>query len=219
MIVFNCFMRSMSKQKIISVGIVEDQQEILDSYLKLLPATGDFICYGYTDSASALENIPSDKPDVVLMDVNIPGISGIECTRRLKKIMPELQIMMFTVYENSENVFKALEAGASGYVLKQSTAAQLTQAIHDLHAGGAPMSSQIARLVVASFNRNKPADRQSLLTTREEEILGLLSEGKQYKEIADKLFVSISTVRTHIMHIYEKLHVNNRTEAINKMKG
>jgi DNA-binding NarL/FixJ family response regulator len=150
------------------------------------------------------------------MDVNLPGTDGISCTRIIKRDYPDILIMMFTIYENNENVFKALEAGANGYLLKQSPPEELVAALYELQNGGAPMSSSIARMVVASFNKTKPVSNEYDLTDREQEVLILLSDGYRYKDIASKLFVSVSTVRSHIYNIYEKLHVHNRTEALNK---
>lgn len=203
----------------IKVIIVEDEREIREGYCFLINQSQEFSCIGFGTADEALQYLKTKTADIVLMDVNLPGTDGITCTRIIKNAYPKLLVMMFTIYENNENVFKALEAGANGYILKQSPPGELIAALKELHAGGAPMSSSIARMVVASFNSNKVQKNSYELTDREEEILKLLSEGYRYKDIATKLFISISTVRTHIYNIYEKLHVHNRTEALNKFNG
>jgi DNA-binding NarL/FixJ family response regulator len=203
----------------IDVAIVEDEKVIREGYCFLINQSPEFHCTGYASAESALESFKIKAPDVVLMDVNLQGMNGIECTRIIKGGMPETLIMMFTVYENNENVFKALEAGASGYLLKQSAPEEVIAAIKDLYNGGAPMSGTIARKVVSAFNKTPLEDESFELSTREEEVLKLLSTGYRYKDIADRLFISISTVRSHIYNIYEKLHVHNRTEALNKFNN
>ncbi|MEJ7770126.1 MAG: response regulator transcription factor, partial [Chitinophagaceae bacterium] len=172
-----------------------------------------------------LEKLPPLQPQVVLMDINLGGISGIECVRRLKPLHPDILFMMCTVYEEDEKIFEALSAGANGYILKKTSPNKLLEAIRELNEGGAPMSSQIARKVVAAF-RNKSIPEESspsasinLLSNREKEILEWLAKGMLYKEIAGQLFISPETVRKHVYHIYEKLHVNNRIEAVNKYFG
>ncbi len=201
------------------IFIIEDIDEIREGYIFLINRSQDFSCVGFSNAEAALKEINKDKPAMILMDVNLPGMSGIECTRLIKKSNPEILIMMFTVYENNENVFKALEAGASGYILKQSTPDELLSAIRQLDSGGAPMSSSIARMVVSSFSKiSNKNDNQYNLSEREREVLDLLADGFRYKDIADKLFISISTVRSHIFSMYEKLHVHNRTEALIKYK-
>ncbi len=205
----------------INVGLVEDDHEVRQGYSFLIEQAGDLRCHPFSDAETLIAEIAHAKLDVVLMDVNLPGMSGIECTRIIKQMSPNTQVMMFTVYENNESVFQALEAGASGYVLKHSSPSFIVSSILDLYEGGAPMSAQIARKVVTSFNKKVPsvpvADYS--LSTREEEVLDLLSQGFRYQDIADKLFISIATVRSHIYHIYKKLHVKNRTEALNKWKN
>jgi DNA-binding NarL/FixJ family response regulator len=198
------------------VYIIEDDPEIRNGYCFLIDYSQEFSCKSFPTAEDALKEIPNSKPELVLMDVNLPGMSGIECTKLIKKSYPEILIMMFTVYENNENVFKALEAGASGYILKQSTPAELLDAIRELSAGGAPMTSSIARKVVSSFSKIPENENEYNLSEREKEVLNLLAGGFRYKDIADKLFISISTVRSHIFSMYEKLHVHNRTEALNK---
>jgi DNA-binding NarL/FixJ family response regulator len=199
------------------VYIIEDDNEIRNGYCFLIDYSQEFSCISFRTAEEALKKISITKPDFVLMDVNLPGMSGIECTELIKKTYPEILIMMFTVYENNENIFKALEAGANGYILKQSTPAELLEALRQLNSGGAPMSSSIARKVVSSFSKKSyQNENQYNLSEREKEILNLLAGGFRYKDIADKLFISISTVRSHIFNMYEKLHVHNRTEALIK---
>jgi DNA-binding NarL/FixJ family response regulator len=165
----------------------------------------------------ALKRIPPLQPDVVLMDINLPGMSGIECTARLKERLPQTQILMVTVHGDNDRVFAALQAGASGYLLKRVTPSELLEAIADVIRGGAPMTGEIARKVIDSFRRPVSVLVEAAkLTRREEEILGLLTQGYSNKEIADRLSVSFDTVRTHLKHIYEKLHVRSRTEAATK---
>lgn len=208
----------------ISVAIVEDNNDIRYALEQIIEMAD-----GYTLSGScingeeSLKKIPLLNPNVVLMDINLGGINGIECVKALKKEYPEILFMMCTVYEEDEKIFEALSAGASGYILKKTTPAKLIEAIKELHEGGAPMSSQIARKVVAAF-QNKPAataahDSLDALSKREKEILEMLSKGLLYKEISDQLFISAETVRKHVYHIYEKLHVGNRIEAVNKFFG
>jgi DNA-binding NarL/FixJ family response regulator len=165
---------------------------------------------------AALDKLPALKPQVVLMDLNLPQMSGIDCIRRLKELLPATQIIVLTVYEDSEHIFRALKAGACGYLLKRSDPDEVLDAVKDAREGGAPMSSQIARRVVLSFHEPSPAAETTSLTERETEILSLLSKGFANKEIADKMQISVPTVRTHLRHIYEKLHVRSRTEAIIK---
>jgi DNA-binding NarL/FixJ family response regulator len=202
----------------IKVGLVEDDAIIRNSLLQLLEQTRGFACVAHCATGEdALERLPRLKPDAVLMDINLPKMSGVECTARLKESLPDTQIMMLTVFEDSQHIFNALKAGASGYLLKRSEPAEVLEAIRDIRQGGAPMSSQIARKVVQAFRTPKAAASPAArLTRREEEILGYLSEGYSDKEIADKLSISIPTVRTHLTHIYEKLHVQSRTEAVIK---
>lgn len=168
----------------------------------------------------ALAEIPKVKPEVVLMDINLPGANGVECVRRLKPHLPDTQIIMLTVYQKTEHIFNALAAGATGYMLKQTPPAELLTAIKEVHAGGSPMSSHIARKIVQSFQHAAPVtDEAASLSPREAEVLDLLAKGFLYKEIADQMKVSYATVHTHIRHIYEKLHVRSRTEAVAKHLG
>lgn len=203
----------------IRVGIVEDIEEIRNAVAALLIWDEHFeLVFTFSQAEEALETIPSLQPDIVIMDINLPGISGIECIRRVKPLSPATQFMIFTIYENDENIFTALEAGASGYLLKKSSMPQIAEALKELYAGGSPMSALIARKLVQRYQ--KPVlknDETGQLTPKEKEILLLLSEGLLYKEIADKLNITPGTVKQHIHRMYEKLHVSNKTEAINKM--
>jgi len=175
----------------------------------------------HSSAENALEEIPKLKPDVTLMDINLPGINGVECVRKLKPLLPSTQVIMLTVYQNTDNIFKALAAGATGYLLKQTPPAELLAAIRDVNAGGSPMSGHIARKIVQSFQEAAaPAQAVSeTLSPREAEVLDLLAKGFLYKEIADQMKISYATVHTHIRHVYEKLHVRSRTEAVAKHLG
>jgi DNA-binding NarL/FixJ family response regulator len=203
---------------LIKVAIVEDNAGIRGNWAKMINASAGFRCAGTCASGEeALREIPLIEPDVVLMDINLPGISGIECTARLKERLPHIQILVVTVHADNDRVFSALQAGASGYLLKRTGSAELLEAIQDVMRGGVPMTGEIARKVIASFRRPAPvAIEDARLTRREEEILVLLTQGYANKEIADRLAVSFDTVRTHLCHIYEKLHVRSRTEAATK---
>jgi len=202
----------------ISVSIVDDEAGLRRSIAAFINGAPGFSCVSsYASAEEALEKLPADKPDVVLMDINLGGMSGIECVGRLKVASPEMQIVMLTVYEDTAQIFQALAAGASGYMLKRLTPDRLLLAIRDVHRGGSPMSSSIARKVVASFQKPAPAgDPASPLSTREESVLSCLTKGLTYQETADQLGLSIDTIRTHIRRIYEKLHVRSRTEAVAK---
>lgn len=207
----------------IKVVIVEDLEEVIEglsAFIKKDDAL-QLVAAFRTAEAATLE-LPILKPHLVVVDINLPGMSGIECVRQVKKLVPEIQFMMFTVYENNDQVFDALKAGASGYLLKKTAPLQIIESIKELHAGGSPMSAAIARKLVSLFNeQNKqtPAPNDAVLSPREKEILQLVAKGLLYKEIADQLGISFHTVRQHIGAIYEKLHVHNKTEAINKVYG
>jgi DNA-binding NarL/FixJ family response regulator len=203
-------------EKKIRVALVEDHLEIREGLSYIINNTPGFFCEAFENAEVAAEGILQDEYDIVLMDINLPGMNGIECTRIIKEKNPNLPIMMCTAYEDDENIFKALAAGAKGYILKRAAGDHLIEAIKDLHNGGSPMSSAIARRVVDSFQRPLITGGGFNLTARENEILDLLSQGFRNKEIADRLFVSVNTIRTHIYNIYEKLHVQNRVEALNK---
>jgi len=202
----------------ISVSIVEDDARVRASLARLIDGTPGFRCVSNHSSAEdALKEIPKFKPNVVLMDINLPGINGVECSRQLKPQLPGTQIIMLTVYQNTEHIFNALAAGATGYMLKQTPPLELVAAIKEVNAGGSPMSGHIARKIVQSFQQpvsNSP-EAQSL-SPREAEVLDLLAKGFLYKEIAESMKVTYATVHTHIRHIYEKLHVRSRTEAVAK---
>jgi DNA-binding NarL/FixJ family response regulator len=202
----------------ITVGIVEDDAVLRSTLTRLVDETPNLRCVAACASGEeALQKIPALAPNVVLMDLNLPQMSGTECIRRLKDLLPATQVIVLTVYEDSEHIFRALKAGASGYLLKRSEPEEVIEAIKNAKEGGAPMSSQIARRVVHSFHEpSAPGQITTALTERETEILSLLSKGFANKEIADKLTISLPTVRTHLRHIYEKLHVRSRTEAIVK---
>ena len=203
--------------KKIDVCIVEDLRDIREGLISIISGYADFNLLGAFETAdAAFIALPKLKPDVVIMDINLPGMSGVECVRQLKTTMPQMQFMMFTVFESSEQVFEALEAGASGYLLKRSSPAKIIEAVIELKDGGAPMSTEIARKVVASFQKPTLSKETDVLTTREKEILDQLAKGLLYKEIGANLNISTGTVRQHIHNIYEKLHVQNRTEALNK---
>lgn len=204
----------------IQVAIVEDIREIREGLELLIDSSDGFRCVKtFANAEEALTALPSICPDVVLMDINLPGINGIEAVRMLKAQIPSTQFIMSTVYEDDENIFESLKAGASGYLLKKTAPSRILDSITEVFNGGSPMSSQIARKVIASFQQKNTIDDAALLTQREKEILKLLSKGLRYKEIAAELHISIDTVRTHTRHIYEKLQVQSRIEAINKVMG
>lgn len=228
----------------ISVCIVDDNKDIRSALEQIiLMAEGYTLAGSFSDAEEALKNIPAAMPNIVLMDINLgDGESGIDCVRQLKPQHPEILFMMCTIYEEDEKIFEALKAGANGYILKKTAPGKLLDALRELYEGGAPMSSQIARKVVNAFQvratsdaahdsdpdhrsdtdtsgATAPAKAISILSNREKEILELLARGMLYKEIAARLFISQETVRKHVYHIYEKLHVNNRVEAINKFYG
>lgn len=204
----------------IAIAIIEDDDDIRENLKILIQATEAFECAGaFADAESGLEFLTADPADIVLMDINLPGMNGIECVRRLKYVHPGMQFIMCTVFQNDESVFNALKAGATGYLLKNDDPGTIIDAIHELHAGGSPMTPQIARRVIESFKRPSVNEDIHLLTNRETEILGFLAKGFRYKEIADKLFVSTETIRKHINNIYQKLHVQSRTDALNKIFG
>lgn len=203
----------------ITVAIVEDNETVRNTLREMIDATPRLRCGGaYATAKEALLEIPRLQPEVVLMDIHLPGESGIACTARLKARFPKLQVIILTVYKDIEVIFQALKAGASGYLLKRAPAEEVLRAILDVHSGGAPMTSEIARLVVQSFQASSSSSglHEQGLTPRELEILALLSDGSTNKEIAVRLGISSETVRTHLDHIYQKLHVQGRTEAVSK---
>jgi len=205
----------------ITISIVEDNRGTRETVAALLNEAGGMRCLNiYPSAEDAILGIPTEKPDVALVDINLPGMNGIQCVARLKAIMPKLQILMLTRYEEAGMIFDALRAGASGYLLKKTMPTELIGAIEQVHAGGAPMSMKIARSVVAYFHQAaQTTSAMENLSAREEEILKLLATGYSYKEMAEHLFISIDTVRSHIKHIYEKLHVRSRAEAAMKFFG
>jgi DNA-binding NarL/FixJ family response regulator len=202
----------------ISVSIVEDNDQLRATLARVINRAEGFRCLSqYPNAEEAVAALPRDRPEVVLMDINLPGMNGVECVRRLKALAPDCLVIMLTVYEDTDNIFNALAAGASGYLLKRTPAAELIEAIREVHRGGSPMTTHIARKVVQSFQRAAPAVQPTEnLSPREQEVLDCLSKGFLYKEIADKLGISYETVHTYIRRIYEKLQVRTRTEAVAK---
>jgi DNA-binding NarL/FixJ family response regulator len=202
----------------INVSIVEDSDKFRETLARVLNRAEGFKCIShYPNAEDALKALPQDKPEVVLMDINLPGMNGVECVRQLKQLVPTIQVMMLTVYEDTENIFNALAAGASGYMLKRTPRDELLEAIREVHRGGSPMTTHIARKVVQSFQRTAPtASPTEALSPREQEVLDCLAQGFLYKEIAEKLSISYETVHTYIRRIYEKLQVRTRTEAVAK---
>jgi DNA-binding NarL/FixJ family response regulator len=202
----------------ITVSIVEDSDQLRNTLARVINRADGFECVSnYGNAEAALEDLPKKNPNVVLMDINLPGMNGVECVRKLKQVAPQLQIVMLTVYEDTENIFNALAAGASGYLLKRTTTPELLESIREVHRGGSPMTAHIARKVVLSFQKSAASTEATEdLSPREREVLDCLSQGFLYKEIAEKLGISYETVHTYIRRIYEKLQVRTRTEAVAK---
>lgn len=201
----------------IRVSIVEDLAEIREGLADLVQSDKELMMLETFDNAeSAIKNLPGMNADIVIMDINLPGMSGIECIKQIKEQCPGTQFMMFTVYENDDKVLAALQAGATGYLLKRTKPQQIIDSIKELNQGGSPMSSNIARKLLNIFIDHKKVSKIDVLSDRENEVLRLLADGLLYKEIAERLGIAHGTVRHHIHHIYEKLHVQNRTEAVNK---
>lgn len=201
----------------ITISIVEDAQGVREGLVRLLDNPQGFRCVAsYPNAEIALAEIPNQPPDVVLMDIDLPGMNGVECVRKLKAVLPAIRVVMLTVYENPEKIFDALSAGAVGYLLKKRLTEDLLEAIQDAYSGGAPMSSQIARKVVQFFQKIPPSSNMESLSTRELEVLDLLAKGFLVKEIADKTGLGYGTVRTYIRRIYEKLQVHSRSQAVAK---
>lgn len=211
-------MNTTKSKMAIKVSIVEDDAWIRENLATQIAQANGFVCAGsYASAEEALQQLPAQPPDVILLDINLPGMNGIECARKLKSLLPTAQILMLTVYEDSDRIFKSLLAGASGYLLKRTPQAEILQAIADVHRGNSPMNGHIARKVVQYFNQRGRADKElETLSEREREVLDRLAEGIAYKEIADALALSIDTVRMHIKAIYTKLHVHSRGEAVAK---
>lgn len=205
----------------IRVALVEDDSQVREALTQLFRASPGFDLVAACPSAEdALARLPALNPDIVLMDIGLPGLSGIDCIRQLKRQRPDLLIMMLTVFEDHDRIYQSLAAGASGYLLKHTPPSRLLEAIIELHQGGSPMSAPIARRVVEAFRPRPPAELPGAqLSPREQEIIHWLAQGHLYKEIADRLQLSVETVRTHIRNIYQKLHVRTRTEAVNKVFG
>ncbi len=205
----------------LTICIIEDIPEINEGLVDLLEKDERFSIIGnFTTAEKAMEELPNLMPDIVVSDINLPNKSGIDALKYIKNLHPQIQFIMFTIYEDSDQVFDALKSGASGYILKNTTPNKIIESIIELSEGGSPMSPSIARKVINTFNSsNSSSTVEDLLTQREFEIIKLLSKGFLYKEIADQLFISISTVKRHINHIYEKLQVQNKTEAVNKLYG
>ena len=205
----------------IKICIVEDLSEVREGISSLLAMDERFeVLSGYPNAELAAEELPAWQPDIVIMDINLPGMSGIECIKKVKSSCPDTQFMMFTIYEDDEQVFQALAAGASGYLLKKTSLSRIVDSLIELKEGGSPMSTQIARKVIQSFQKqNEQLEDGKLLSAKEHAVLSLLAKGHLYKEISGLLNISVNTVKQHIHNIYQKLHVKNRTEAINKIYG
>jgi RNA polymerase sigma factor (sigma-70 family) len=202
----------------ITVSIVEDNEQLRGTLSRVISRAEGFQCLShYAHAEAALDALPKEKPNVVLMDINLPGMNGVECVRKLKQILPGTQVVMLTAYEDTENIFNSLAAGASGYLLKRTPRDELLAAIREVQAGGSPMTAHIARKVVQSFQQSAAAAAPTEdLSPREKEVLDCLAQGFLYKEIAEKLGISYETVHTYIRRIYEKLQVRTRTEAVAK---
>ena len=208
----------MTPNKPIRVAIIEDDEWVRDNLAREITNAAGFECSGsYPTAEAALAAIPLHPPEVAVLDIHLPGLDGIECLRRLRASCPNLQFLMLTSYEESEKIFQSLRAGANGYLLKRADSAEVIDAIRQVHEGGAPMSSTIARQVVRHFNQlDSGASELPGLSPREREVLELLARGGAYKEIADQLALSIETIRMNVKHIYSKLHVHSRSEAVAK---
>lgn len=205
-------------QSPVRVAVVEDDAAVRDTVTRLIGESGDMTPVGaFASAEEAVAGLPAARPDVVLMDINLPGSSGIECVGRLRRSGLAAQIVMLTTFDDASSVFESLKAGATGYVLKRAAATELLDAIRDVMAGGAPMTSSIARKVVQYFGQRGPAPELESLTEREREVLVGLNQGQQYKEIAASLGISLNTVRKHIRVVYDKLHVSTRLEAVKKL--
>jgi len=200
------------------IGIVEDDAHLRADFTRIISRNEDMTCVGaFASAEEALGGLPFTNPDVILVDVNLPGMSGIELVRHMRRDATRAQIVMLTTFDDATTVFESLKAGANGYVLKRAVLGELIDAIRDVASGGAPMTSAIARKVVQFFGQRGPAPEVETLTDREREVLVALSQGQQYKEIAANLGISINTVRNYIRTIYDKLHVNTRLDAVNKL--
>jgi DNA-binding NarL/FixJ family response regulator len=205
----------------IKVSIVEDNHSIRQNLAEIVDSTPGFrLGDACATAEEALRRFPNNPADVVLMDINLPRLSGIQCVRELKRCLPQMQFIMLTIEDDSERVFESLKAGATGYLVKNVTPDKILVAVEEVHRGGSPMSSQIARMLVQTFQSNGPAtDHAGGLTGRESEVLTLLTRGRRSKEVADELGISVQTVHTHLRNIYEKLHVRSRSEAVARYLG
>ena len=205
----------------IRVAIVEDDRRVRNYLAVLIQGTADFSCVAACSSTEeALQSLPPARPEVVLMDLHLPGKNGVFCVAELRKRLPKTQIIMFTIEENGERIFECLEAGATGYLVKHTAPLEILEAIKEVHGGGAPMSSNIARKVVTAFRRPFKNGKDNVpLAPREEQVLQLLARGHRTKEIAEKLGVGTSTIQTYVRHIYDKLHVRSRAQAVAKLRG
>ena len=203
----------------IKVSMVEDINEVRESISRLLQGADEFaLVSSFENAEQAEKHLPVEQPDIVIMDISLPGKTGIECLQKIKDKCPGTQFMMYTIFEDDEKVFQALEAGASGYLLKKTPKEKILEALKELYEGGSPMSTQIARKVIQAFQRSKTvSEEEKSLTKKEKEVLDLLAKGFLYKEIADQLSITINTVKQHIHSVYEKLHVTNKAEAISKV--
>jgi len=212
---------SKTENNLLTVAVVEDDAQVRQSLANILRRGPGVVCIGeHGDAEEAVREIPRVKPKVVLMDINLPGMSGFDCVRRLSELVPQTQVVMLTVYDNTDAIFKSLAAGASGYLLKPISSAQLLSAVRDVYAGGVPMTSDIARKVLQTFKEPAPAafDGETL-SAREQEVLNFLAKGYLYKEIAEQLAISYGTVHTYIERIFKKLHVRSRAQAVAKYLG
>jgi len=204
----------------ITICIIEDIKDIQKGLKTIIESDSRLhLLHCFDNAEDAIELLPSLEPNVVITDINLPHKSGIDCVHEIKHNYPDIQFIMFTIYEDNDQVFEALKAGASGYILKNTTPIKIVEAILELYEGGSPMSPKIARKVLSSFNKSISNPVNELLSKREQEVLELLSKGFLYKEIADKLNITLSTVKRHLNHIYTKLQVQNKTEAVNKLYG
>jgi len=202
----------------ITVCIVEDLEDIRNGLAAIINMTDGFkVLQTFANAEDALQQLSLLQPDIAIMDINLPGISGIECIRRVHEKNSSIQFMMFTIYENSDTVFEALAAGATGYILKNSSPAKIIESLQELHQGGSPMNPEIAKKLVMRFQKQTFSQNEYHLTPKEQKILELMSRGYLYKEIAGELKNTVNTIKQHIRHIYEKLHVQNKAEAINKI--
>jgi DNA-binding NarL/FixJ family response regulator len=202
----------------ITVCIVEDLDEVRNGLAAIINMTEGFkVLQSFSTAESALEKFFTLKPDIVIMDIHLPGMTGIECIKQAREKSSTMQFMMFTIYENSDVVFQALEAGATGYLLKNSSASKIIESLRELHQGGSPMNAEIAKKLVVRFQKTPFAQNEYHLTPKEQQVLELMAKGYLYKEIADELNNTVNTIKQHIRNIYEKLHVQNKAEAINKI--